>query len=69
MNNQEFLDILQKFVIKYDKQNTSYPESEYEGLSFYSFVCSQLEVEDNSLSIRNDYPWVYNHNQIRKLWS
>ena len=28
MNNQEFLDILQQFVTKYDKQNRSYPESE-----------------------------------------
>jgi hypothetical protein len=32
MNNQEFLDILQQFVTKYDKQNRSYPESEYEGV-------------------------------------
>lgn len=62
MNNQEFLDILQQFVIKYDKKNTSYPESEYEGLSFYSFVCSQLDVEDNSLNIRKDNPYVYDHN-------
>lgn len=62
MNNQEFLDILQQFVTKYDKQNRSYPENEYEGLSFYSFVCSQLEVDDNSLSIMKDNPYIYDYN-------
>jgi hypothetical protein len=67
MNNQEFLDILQQFVTKYDKQNRSYPESEYEGLSFYSFVCSQLGVENNWLNIIENNPHIYDHkyNEIR----
>jgi hypothetical protein len=67
MNNQEFLDILQQFVTKYDKQNRSYPESEYEGLSFYSFVCSQLGVENNWLNIIENNPHIYDnkYNEIR----
>ena len=41
MTNQQIVDILQNFIIAYDKQSGSYPENEYEGLSFYSFVCSR----------------------------
>jgi hypothetical protein len=67
MNNQEFLDILQQFVTKYDKQNGSYPENDYEGLSFYSFVCNQLGVENNWLNIIENNPHIYDHryNKIR----
>lgn len=61
MTNQQIVDILQNFIIAYDKQSGSYPENEYEGLSFYSFVCSTLGVEDNSLKIMKDFPYVYNH--------
>jgi hypothetical protein len=61
MNNQQFLDILEQFVTKYDKQNGSYPENDYEGLSFYSFVCDQLGVENNWLNIRENNPHIYDH--------
>jgi len=62
MNNQQFLDILEQFVTKYDKQNGSYPEHDYEGLSFYSFVCDQLGVENNWLNIIENNPHIYDHN-------
>lgn len=35
---------LKSLIIKYDWGNGSYPESEYEGLSVYCFVCKELGI-------------------------
>ena len=62
MNDEQFRDILQHFIIAYDKISGPYPEHEYEGISFYSFVCSQLGVENNWLNIIENNPHIYDHN-------
>jgi hypothetical protein len=36
---------LKRLIMKYDYENGSYPESDYEGLSVYSFVCKELGIE------------------------
>ncbi|NBW58854.1 hypothetical protein EBR43_13990 [bacterium] len=61
MNDEQFRDILQHFIIAYDKISGPYPEHEYEGISFYSFVCDTLGIEDNSLKMMQDFPYVYDY--------
>lgn len=39
------LEQLKRLVIKYDATFGEYPESIYEGLNFYEFICEQLGVE------------------------
>lgn len=36
---------LKKLIMKYDYDNGSYPESDYEGLSVYYFICKELGIE------------------------
>lgn len=36
---------LKKLIMKYDYDNGCYPESDYEGLSVYSFICKELGIE------------------------
>jgi hypothetical protein len=36
---------LKELIMKYDYGNGVYPESEYEGLSVYFFVCKELGIE------------------------
>jgi hypothetical protein len=36
---------LKRLIMKYDYENGSYPESDYEGLSVYSFICKELGIE------------------------
>lgn len=36
---------LKNLIMKYDYDNGCYPESEYEGLSIYSFICKELGIE------------------------
>jgi hypothetical protein len=61
MNDEQFRDILQHFIIAYDEKSGPYPEHEYEGVSFYSFVCDTLGIEDNSLKIIKNNPYVYDY--------
>ena len=39
------IEQLKKLIMKYDYENGSYPESDYEGLSVYSFICKELGIE------------------------
>lgn len=39
------IEQLKELIMKYDYDNGCYPESEYEGLSVYSFVCKELAIE------------------------
>ena len=38
------IDLLKELIIKYDYERGSYPESEYQGLSVYEFICEQLKI-------------------------
>lgn len=39
------LEQLKRLVIKYDMRYGEWPESQYEALSVYEFICEQLGVE------------------------
>lgn len=38
------IDLLKELIIKYDYERGCYPESEYQGLSVYEFICEQLKI-------------------------
>lgn len=38
------IDLIKELIIKYDYEIGCYPESEYEGLSVYEFICEQLKI-------------------------
>jgi hypothetical protein len=59
MTNEEFLDKLRILVVDYDRDHREYPESEFEGLAFYSHVLYALGIEDDSETIENKYPDIY----------
>lgn len=41
------IEQLKKLIIRYDRANGLYPESDYEGLSVYLFICEELNIEPN----------------------
>lgn len=39
------IEQLKKLIMKYDYDNGSYPENDYEGLSVYYFICKELGIQ------------------------
>jgi hypothetical protein len=57
---EEFLKDVMVYAAKYDRSHGEYPESEYEGLSFYEFVHDELTGEfPDTTEIRKENPDVY----------
>ena len=60
LNQIEFLDKLKELVVKYDKQEGRYQESEYEGYEFYAFVCEEFNQDfDPRDKLTKEYPELY----------
>lgn len=45
LNMNISIEQLKNLIIKYDICNGSYPESEYEGLEVYNFICEELGIK------------------------
>jgi len=58
--NTDFLNKLKELVVKYDKQEGRYQESEYEGYEFYAFVCEEFNQDfDPRDKLTKEYPELY----------
>lgn len=57
------LEQLKNLIMKYDLANGEFPESSYEGLSVYQFICKELGI---SCDINNDLFDVEYFNLLRK---
>ena len=56
----DFLNKLKELVVKYDKQEGRYQESEYEGYEFYAFVCEEFNMDfDPRDKLTKEYPALY----------
>ena len=56
----DFLNKLEELVVKYDKQEGRYQESEYEGYEFYAFVCEEFNQDfDPRDKLTKKYPELY----------
>lgn len=56
----DFLNKLKELVVKYDKQEGRYQESEYEGYEFYAFVCEEFNMDfDPRNKLTKEYPELY----------
>ena len=52
--------------MKYDWANGEYPESSYEGLSVYEFICQELDIESD---INRDlFDVEYHFNLLKKIF-
>lgn len=59
----DFLNKLEELVVKYDKEQGSYQESEFEGYEFYAFVCEEFGIDfDPRDKLYKTYPEIYNTN-------
>lgn len=60
IHQNEFLNKLKELVVKYDKQEGRYQESEYEGYEFYAFVCEEFNQDfDPRDKLTKEYPELY----------
>jgi hypothetical protein len=56
----DFLNKLKELVVKYDKEQGRYQESEYEGYEFYAFVCEAFNQDfDPRDKLTKEYPELY----------
>jgi hypothetical protein len=56
----DFLNKLEELVVKYDKQEGRYQESEFEGYEFYAFVCEEFNQDfDPRDKLTKEYPELY----------
>jgi len=56
----DFLNKLKELVVKYDKEQGRYQESEYEGYEFYAFVCEEFNQDfDPRDKLTKEYPELY----------
>jgi len=63
----DFLNKLKELVVKYDKQEGRYQESEYEGYEFYAFVCEEFNQDfDPRDKLTKEYPELYDR---KDYWS
>lgn len=55
------IDLLKELIIKYDYASGRYPESEYEGLSVYEFICEQLKIPSGfeNFNTYTEYPKLF----------
>ncbi len=59
----DFLNKLKELVVKYDKEQGRYQESEYEGYEFYAFVCEEFnQYFDPRDKLTKEYPELYDRN-------
>lgn len=56
--------LIKELALEYDKEWGSYPENQYEGLSFYQFVCNKLGMKPEELE--KLYPEIYPPHRMYK---
>ena len=60
------IEQLKNLIMKYDWANGEYPESSYEGLSVYEFICQELDIESD---INRDlFDVEYHFNLLKKIF-
>lgn len=56
--------LIKELALEYDKEWGSYPENQYEGLSFYQFTCNKFGIKPEELE--KLYPEIYPPSRMYK---
>lgn len=63
MDNQEFLNKVKEYALKFDEKYGVYPEHKYEGLVFYISICESMNVPVSLQEFKDNHSKIYSYLQ------